>query len=339
MVGDIRIEKDPYWHQSAKSLLTATALQLLNDVGEQNFNFEDVGDRIDNPYDHVEELEIFHIFKMKYDDVNKALVEYKKKKAEIENAPTFINRMKNSEHRIVRKTGHTLNWNKTTTIKSIQMIASEAIAIAEGGQISQTLSQTTIPLNDIITGKPMTIYIVIPPEKLISHNKILRMWLGLIFSLLAKRRNWSGHDTLLMIDEAAQLGHMNELITAKTLLRSYGVKVWSIWQDLNQLQSIYPNEWQTILNGCRTQLWFGFTNGLVASQAAEVIEGFTKDELLNMDYRDAVIVRSRHKPEIIRRPDYLRHDVWKDTYDKNPYYAEQQTNDFYGNIENISTSI
>ena len=109
--------------------------------------------------------------------------------------------------------------------------------------------------------------------------------------------------------------------------------------DLNQLQSIYPNEWETLLNNCRTQWWFGFTNGLVASRAAEVIEGFTKEDLLNMDYRDAVLVRSRHKPEIIRRPDYLRHEIWKDTYDQNPYYGAPQANEMNDKNYNINLSI
>ena len=53
-----------------------------------------------------------------------------------------------------------------------------------------------------------------------------------------KRRSFPCESSL--IDEAAQLGTLDELRSAITLMRGYGVKGWSFWQDLSQLQRIYP---------------------------------------------------------------------------------------------------
>lgn len=323
MMSDITNSHQAFWYKAAKSMLTGITLGLYKEHGAGNLNFEQIGDKVDDPHEAIPFLLPFGIFKRDYDDPLEAKIAYLKEKEEIENLPTLLNDMKKSDIRIVRKTGQLFNNHSKTTIQSIQAVASEALAIAEGGMASKALNNTTIPLQDLVNGKPMTIYIVIPPEKLFSHRKILTMWFGLIFSQFFKRRNWSGPETLLLIDEIAQLGYMPEFLTSITLLRNYGVKVWSIWQDIDQLKSTYPNDWQIILNGCRTQLWFGINNGIAASRATEAIDGFTKKDLLKMSPLDAVIVRDRHDPEIIRRPNYLRHDIWKDCYDSNPYYANK----------------
>ena len=45
--------------------------------------------------------------------------------------------------------------------------------------------------------------------------------------------------------EAAQLGTLGALRQAVTLLRGYGLQVWSFWQDLSQVRNLYPQDWQT----------------------------------------------------------------------------------------------
>lgn len=338
MVSDVQTKTDPFWHKSAKSMLTGITLQLLESNGHTNINFEDVGDRLDNPRASEEQAKPFGLFSFGYKDKDKAAKDYINYLEEMEESPTFLNQMKTSNHRIVRKTEKLFGGRNTNTIRSIQTVASEAISVAEGGQVSNCLSKTTIPLENIIQGKPMTIYFVIQPEKLKSHSKLLKMWFSLLFSLFSKRRNWSGPYSLLLLDEVAQLGYMNEIVTAITLMRTYGVKAWTIWQDLKQFQSTYPDDWETMLNGCRTQLWFGFTNHIIASRVSEIIEGFTKEDLLKMDHRDAVIIRARHRPEIIRRPNYLCHDIWHNSYDNNPYYGAPDMTDEYENITDLMPS-
>lgn len=335
MVSDLAIKDDPFWHKSAKSALSAISLELLEQRGSGNVTLEDVGDMLDNPNEpRLDEMVVTVDGKViAYPNVEK--LSYKEMYKLKQDAPSFQKDMMKSDIRLVRKCAHLFRRENTRTKQAIEIIASEALSIAEGGQVSQAMNSTTIPLQDLVNGKPMTLYIVIPPEKLLSHAKVLRVWIGQLFSSFYKRRRWSGPETLLLLDEMAQLGHMNEFLTSMTLLRSYGVKVWSIWQDPGQLMKTYQKDWRTVLNNCRTQIWFGFVNQIIASQAAEMIGGFTPDELFKMNPRDAVLVRDRQVPEIIRRPNYLQQDMWQNCYDSNPYYGQQEQID----IENIKSNI
>ena len=42
---------------------------------------------------------------------------------------------------------------------------------------------------------------------------------------------------LFMLDEFAQLGRMEIIEDNYALMRGYGVKLWTIWQDLNQAKT------------------------------------------------------------------------------------------------------
>lgn len=68
-------------------------------------------------------------------------------------------------------------------------------------------------------GDPMTIYIVVPPHMLVSHGRLLRLWVGSLMTAIMRRRARPPLSTLFILDEAAQLGTFNELRQAVTLLR------------------------------------------------------------------------------------------------------------------------
>jgi hypothetical protein len=51
----------------------------------------------------------------------------------------------------------------------------------------------------------------------------------------------------IICDEAAALGHLPILQNTVALMRGYGLKLFTIWQDLAQLQSIYKNRWESFI--------------------------------------------------------------------------------------------
>lgn len=55
---------------------------------------------------------------------------------------------------------------------------------------------------------------------------------------------------LMVIDEAAQLGHMTKLQAAYVVNRGYNMRVWTLWQSLEQLQKLYPDGWNSMISGC-----------------------------------------------------------------------------------------
>jgi len=51
----------------------------------------------------------------------------------------------------------------------------------------------------------------------------------------------------IVCDEAAALGHLSILENNVALMRGYGLKLITIWQDLAQLKSIYKDRWETFI--------------------------------------------------------------------------------------------
>ena len=106
---------------------------------------------------------------------------------------------------------------------SILSTASSHMSFVRAGPAQKATSQSTLDLEDIRLGNKLTIYLMVPPDKLLSHGKLLRLWLGTLMTVLARRRRRPSRPTLLLIDEAAQLGPMTELRSAVTLMRGYGM--------------------------------------------------------------------------------------------------------------------
>ncbi|MBS0232539.1 MAG: type IV secretory system conjugative DNA transfer family protein [Proteobacteria bacterium] len=146
----------------------------------------------------------------------------------------------------------------------ITSTAIDQLAFISDGAVSGSLWNSTIDLRKVLRGDPMTIYLVLPPDKLVTHGKLLRLWLITLINTLSKRVGRPRHPTLLMVDEAAQLARVKEIATAVTLMRGYGMKVWLFFQDLSQLQAAYRDEWESLLNNCAFHQYFGASTPMAA---------------------------------------------------------------------------
>jgi type IV secretion system protein VirD4 len=108
----------------------------------------------------------------------------------------------------------------------------------------------TLPL---LKEQPTTIYLVLPPEFLASHGTWLRLMITTILrpmlrSVAAPTGNKQQVPVLFMLDEFAQLGHMEIIKDNYALMRGYGVKLWTIWQDLNQAKLLYGEWWESLVS-------------------------------------------------------------------------------------------
>ena len=95
---------------------------------------------------------------------------------------------------------------------------------------------------------PTTIYLVLPPEFLASHGVWLRMMVASILRPLLRAATRPAVPVLFMLDEFAQLGRMEIIEDNYALMRGYGVKLWTIWQDLNQAKNLYAERWESFIS-------------------------------------------------------------------------------------------
>ena len=166
----------------------------------------------------------------------------------------------------------------------------------------RAMQSSLISVADIINGTPATIYITVPPSKLISHRAILRLWIGsMLMALMRRAPGLYADTTLIMVDETAQLGTLPELETAITLMRGYGLQVWTFWQDLDQIRATYPRSWHTIINNSGALQCFGIRNAQSASEL-EALMGIP-DDLTKIRVASQALKLGGDPPIIAKLPD------------------------------------
>ncbi len=189
--------------------------------------------------------------------------------------------------------------------------------------VARSMEDSTISLRKVLAGEPFTLYIIIPPEKLHSHRALLRLWIGVLLNTILKRQCQPEHRTLFILEEAAQLGTFPPLLTATTLMRAYGLQLITVWQNLAQMQSRYPDDWTTILDNCEVIMWFGLAHYGSARELGAYC-GFDPARLLELRPDEAAVSIRHHKPQFIRRMNYLRDAMFRGMFDPNPIYQKSR---------------
>ena len=213
-----------------------------------------------------------------------------------------------------------LEIQASNTRAGILSTAASQLSFLRGPPVHESIAQSSIRLDDVVRGRPQTIYLVVPPDRLVSHGKLLRLWLGTLMTVLARRRRIPEKPTLLIVDEAAQLGPMDELRAAITLMRGYGVKVWSFWQDVSQLVRTYPVDWQSFLNNASAVQLFGAGNGQMLVELDGYLGYHGRSILEEMTPEDALIIERGQRPRILVRPNYLDDRELSGLAKANPFY-------------------
>jgi type IV secretion system protein VirD4 len=111
--------------------------------------------------------------------------------------------------------------------------------------------------------RPTSVYVILPAERMRTHKVWLRL---VIVSALRALYTPGGLRTLFMMDEFAQLGHLGAMEDAFGLVRGYGVQLWPILQDLNQLKALYRERWETFIGN------------------AGVVQGFAPNDLTTAEW-------------------------------------------------------
>ncbi len=185
-------------------------------------------------------------------------------------------------------------------------------------RIQMSLNKSNININDIVSGGPISIYLIIPPDKLKSHKALLKIWIGVLFKAITSRKVIPQRRTLFILDEVAQLGHFPLLESIITLCRGYGVQTWTFWQDLSQLKTYYKDSWQTIINNSSVLQLFGAKNHFVRKEFAE-LSGVHMDNIKSILLNEQLVVING-EPFKSHRTNYLKDELFDGMFAKNPFY-------------------
>ena len=286
LVAPGRMLNNPFWDDSARALITVLLMHVSSARLPVLRNLSEVAYILNQNHGHIE-----FTFKQ----------------------------LERSKLPLVGHLGGGWRATEVKVLSSILSTAKTATTLFNSHAFEAISGRTDIPLDGIVRGDPISIYLVLPPEKLDSHGRLLRLWVGCLMDCLCRRRHQVEQPTLFMLDEAAQLGTLQQLRRAITLLRGYGVRTWSFWQDLSQLQSLYP-DWETLYNNTRYIQTFGVTTHLLACKLAEMLNLPGEINPLTLDFDKLVLAEAGRSARVARKPDYLSDRCFSGLYDDNAFY-------------------
>jgi type IV secretion system protein VirD4 len=114
-------------------------------------------------------------------------------------------------------------------------------------RMAAVLDHSDFRFEDLKAGT-CTVFLVLPPERLNTHSRWLRLLVAQAIGALARSKVQPDKPVLLLLDEFAALGRLEPLEQAFGLMAGYGLQLWPILQDLHQLWSVYGERAGTFLS-------------------------------------------------------------------------------------------
>jgi type IV secretion system protein VirD4 len=90
-----------------------------------------------------------------------------------------------------------------------------------------------------VKAQPTTVYLVLPPDRLATYARWLRLMLAQALTDLARAPASPARPVLFLLDEFAALGRLEPVERAMGLMAGYGIQLWPILQDVHQLRALY----------------------------------------------------------------------------------------------------
>jgi type IV secretion system protein VirD4 len=113
-------------------------------------------------------------------------------------------------------------------------------------RMAEVLGRSSFDLTRLKTGR-LSLYLILPVHHLDTYARWLRLLIASALDVLSRTPGGGANRTLFLLDEFANLGRMNPVLRAVSLMAGYGAQLWMFLQDLSQLKGTYPDRWSTFL--------------------------------------------------------------------------------------------
>ena len=151
--------------------------------------------------------------------------------------------------------------------------AQEQTAFLSSPAMRRALGASTFNIDDLkASPEGCTVYLCLPARRMGTHARFLRLMITVALARMEAVRgdSASGFPVLFMLDEFAALGHMQVIERAAGLMAGYGVKLWTVLQDLTQLKRDYRESWETFLGNAGTMQFFGNSDATTCQYVSEM---------------------------------------------------------------------
>lgn len=122
----------------------------------------------------------------------------------------------------------------------------------------------------VAQGRPVTLYLVVPPSDISRTKPLIRLILNQLGRRLTEdlQEGADRERLLLMLDEFPALGRLDFFESALAFMAGYGIKAFLIAQSLNQIEKAYGQN-NAILDNCHVRVCFATNDERTAKRVSE----------------------------------------------------------------------
>jgi type IV secretion system protein VirD4 len=232
--------KDPHWTDSAKNLLRGIALHLLSTTANMA-SIREVRRRLNGTPAELDSLFSEMVGSSAYDGIVANI------------GASFLGKLEAGGREL----------------QGILSTAQEQTAPLD--DIVRITERSDFRLRELSTSR-MTIYLVLPGMRMGTHYRWLRLVIQQALAAMERSPVPRGQPPVwFILEEFPSLGHMRSIETAAGLMAGFGVKLWSVLQDLTQLQTHYPKSWETFLGNAGVIQAFGNADVTTTEHLAKLL--------------------------------------------------------------------
>ena len=221
-------DTDPHWNESASNLLYAVILLVVVECKDEERTLDKV--------------------RLTLSD-----------QAELQAALEFMKGSDALDGMLARAAGAILSMPEKE-FGSVLSSANRHTNFLDSPLIRANTASTSFPIRSVAK-KPTSVYLILPAQYIFSHARLMLLWINSFLLVVKQAGAREDHEILFMLDEVAQLGEIQSLEHAITLLRGFGLRLWFIVQSLAQLEVAFPGpRAKVILSNCGIQQFFGVSD-------------------------------------------------------------------------------
>lgn len=238
IVPDDSNGSDPFWNNRSRSLITALIMHCVIEADKGN------GART-------------------LDTVWRWLRRTKEEFIEL------LTDMSVSDNEIVSLTATEVQSVMTTSEKTHGSIMSNCHSqtdFLKSNSLQASIGKSSFDINKMTDGNT-AVYVIIPPDKMDSQSKWLRLVVASALRAVVRNRN---KRVTFILDEFPSLGKINDVSSFMAMGAGYNITLWPIFQSISQLNAIYRDSWQVFMAGATIKHFFGVNDTFTAEYVSNM---------------------------------------------------------------------
>jgi type IV secretion system protein VirD4 len=171
---------------------------------------------------------------------------------------------------------------ETNEIDSVMSTARTQTGFLDSEVLTRNMETSDFSFEELCGGN-ISIYLVLPPDKLETYARWLRLMVSIAIRAVARGlagsksldiqrpQNSMGLPVLFLLDEFGTIGKLNAVAQAYGLMAGLGMIMWAFAQDLNQLKRDYPDHWETFIGNSQAMTCFGVMDNFTAEYISKML--------------------------------------------------------------------